>query len=179
MVSCCVLWNSKITETVHEGVTKFVWQLGRYEPSYPVGCCALLCDYSGPWPPARQGVREDNRARFPLVEVAPQGRARVSLDGNRFHSLRHYTVKKVGSKWVRATRLTNFAHYVLLKLPTFNHIFSPKISQPTIEKATYETSSAAEKRDKMFSVFDENHWNLLLVNVFGMNRRIFCILNRT
>ena len=116
MVSCCVLWNSKITETVHEGVTKFVWQLGRYEPSYPVGCCALLCDYSGPWPPARQGVREDNRARFPLVEVAPQGRARVSLEGNRFHSLRHYTVKKVGSKWVRATRLTNFAHYVLLKL---------------------------------------------------------------
>ena len=63
--------------------------------------------------------------------------------------------------------------------PTFNHIFSPKISQPTIEKATYETSSAAENRDKMFSVFDENHWNLLLVNVFGMNRRIFCILNRT
>ena len=40
VVSCCVNEMSKSRDCAWRTITKFVWQLGRYEASSPVSCCA-------------------------------------------------------------------------------------------------------------------------------------------
>ena len=38
------LWNAKTIDIVHQGQAKFVWLLGKFEPSSPIACCAPRTD---------------------------------------------------------------------------------------------------------------------------------------